>query len=113
MPRLDCVERCLSRWLARYIGVVVACPLPFLALPLLVTAILATGLGYHKMAFVKDDLDLYTPTDAQARVELHHLDALFHVSKQFIWRAKNRKEQNTLLTRRINKAKILLFNVKL
>ncbi|KAI6241665.1 SSD domain-containing protein [Aphelenchoides fujianensis] len=78
--RLDCVERCFARFFAKYIRVVVVCPLPFAAIPVLLTAILSLGLNKHSAAFIKDDLDLYTPTDARARTELRQLDALFHIN---------------------------------
>lgn len=29
---------------------------------------------------MKDELELYTPTDAQARLELRQLDELFHIN---------------------------------
>ncbi|KAI6201068.1 SSD domain-containing protein [Aphelenchoides besseyi] len=78
--RLDCVERFLARFFARYIRIVVLCPLPFVTIPILLTAVLSLGLSRHTKAFIKDNLDLYTPTDARARTELQQLDSLFHIN---------------------------------
>ncbi|WKY02116.1 hypothetical protein Q1695_015826 [Nippostrongylus brasiliensis] len=61
-------------------GLVVFCPLPFIIIPILITAGLSTGLLWHQQAFMKDELALYTPTDAQARDEVRQLDALFHIN---------------------------------
>lgn len=58
--RLDYVERRFSRLFSSYIKVVVACPLPFIILPSILTAFLSIGLGSHSKAFIKDDLKLYT-----------------------------------------------------
>ncbi|CAJ0596985.1 unnamed protein product [Cylicocyclus nassatus] len=78
--RIDCLEKRLSRAFAYYSGLVVLCPLPFILIPILVTIALSTGLIWHGQAFMKDELELYTPTDAQARIELRDLDAMFHIN---------------------------------
>lgn len=78
--RLACVEQRLSRLFAVYAQHVVASPIPFIAVPVLLTGLLSTGLLRHSEAFVKDELDLYTPRDARAREELRQLDTLFHIN---------------------------------
>lgn len=78
--RLDCLERRLAKAFGHYSGLVVLCPLPFILIPVFVTIGLSTGLVWHGQAFMKDEIDLYTPTDAQARVEVRQLDALFHIN---------------------------------
>lgn len=90
--RFDCVERRFSALFSSYIKVVVACPVPFIVLPVLLTAVLSTGLSRHSKAFVKDDLDLYTPTNARARRELQHLDQLFHIDDRDPFYASRRFE---------------------
>ncbi|ETN74406.1 hypothetical protein NECAME_13017 [Necator americanus] len=78
--RIDCLEKRLARAFGYYSGLVVLCPLPFIVIPVLITVGLSTGLVWHGQAFMKDELELYTPTDAQARIELRDLDALFHIN---------------------------------
>ncbi|KAH7731240.1 Protein PTR-19 c [Aphelenchoides avenae] len=78
--RFECVERRLSRLFANYAHYVVAAPAPFIIIPVVLTAFLSTGLLRHSEAFVKDELDLYTPRDARAREELKQLDVLFHIN---------------------------------
>ncbi|CAI2348599.1 unnamed protein product [Caenorhabditis sp. 36 PRJEB53466] len=78
--RFDCIERRFAHAFGAYSGVVVRCPLPFFIIPIIVTTILSTGLVRHEQAFMKDELELYTPTDAQARKELDQLDTLFHIN---------------------------------
>ncbi|KAK6745211.1 hypothetical protein RB195_011745 [Necator americanus] len=78
--RIDCLEKRLARAFGYYSGLVVLCPLPFIVIPVLITIGLSTGLVWHGQAFMKDELELYTPTDAQARIELRDLDALFHIN---------------------------------
>ncbi|EYC39095.1 hypothetical protein Y032_0676g1430 [Ancylostoma ceylanicum] len=78
--RIDCLEKRLARAFGYYSGLVVLCPLPFILIPVLITIGLSTGLVWHGQAFMKDELELYTPTDAQARIELRDLDALFHIN---------------------------------
>ncbi|CAI4232299.1 unnamed protein product [Auanema sp. JU1783] len=78
--RFDCVEREFANIFGKYSGVVVRHPVPFIILPFLLTCALSTGLLNHKKAFMKDELELYTPTDAQARRELEQLDKLFHIN---------------------------------
>ncbi|CAB3402413.1 unnamed protein product [Caenorhabditis bovis] len=78
--RFDCIERRFAHAFGLYSGVVVRHPLPFLIVPLIITLALSTGLTRHEQAFMKDELELYTPTDAQARKELQQLDELFHIN---------------------------------
>ncbi|CAI5443983.1 unnamed protein product [Caenorhabditis angaria] len=78
--RFDCVERRFARAFGAYSGLVVRHPLPFFIIPILITAFLSTGLLRHEQAFMKDELELYTPTDAKARTELRQLDHLFHIN---------------------------------
>uniref|UniRef100_A0A914D0N6 SSD domain-containing protein n=1 Tax=Acrobeloides nanus TaxID=290746 RepID=A0A914D0N6_9BILA len=78
--RLDCVERRFAQLFSNYIRLVVIQPVPFILLPILITAVLSVGLLRHSDAFVKDELELYTPTDARARDELRLLDRLFHIN---------------------------------
>ncbi|VDD85209.1 unnamed protein product [Enterobius vermicularis] len=78
--RFDCAERRFSNLFARYIRYVVAYPWPFIIPPFLLALALSTGLLRHGQAFIKDELDLYTPTDARARQEFQQLDTLFHIN---------------------------------
>ncbi|CAD5220789.1 unnamed protein product [Bursaphelenchus xylophilus] len=78
--RFDCVERRFSRLFSRYILVVNRNPLPFLVIPFCLTLFLGVGLNRHTQAFVKDELDLYTPTGAMSRSEFKQLDRLFHIN---------------------------------
>ncbi|KAK0418715.1 hypothetical protein QR680_013732 [Steinernema hermaphroditum] len=78
--RIDCVERRFALLFAHYVRYVVACPYPFIVVPFLLTLVLSSGLLRHSEAFMKDELELYTPTDAKARDELRHLDDLFHIN---------------------------------
>nr|CDJ96696.1 Patched domain containing protein [Haemonchus contortus] len=78
--RLDCLEKRLAKAFGHYSGLVVLCPLPFIVIPIFITIGLSTGLVWHGQAFMKDELELYTPTDAQARVEVRELDSLFHIN---------------------------------
>ncbi|UMM22698.1 hypothetical protein L5515_003785 [Caenorhabditis briggsae] len=78
--RFDCIERRFAHAFGAYSGVVVRHPFPFFIVPILITAALTTGLFRHEQAFMKDELELYTPTDAQARKELDQLDRLFHIN---------------------------------
>uniref|UniRef100_A0A0N5ATA6 SSD domain-containing protein n=1 Tax=Syphacia muris TaxID=451379 RepID=A0A0N5ATA6_9BILA len=78
--RFDCAEKRFSNLFARYIHYVVICPWPFIATPFVLSLILSTGLLRHGKAFIKDELDLYTPTDARARKEFQQLDTLFHIN---------------------------------
>ncbi|VDM51870.1 unnamed protein product [Angiostrongylus costaricensis] len=78
--RADVAERLLARAFGYYSGVVIACPLPFIITPVLVTIGLSTGLQWYTQALVKDEIDLYTPTNARVRAEIKQLDALFHIN---------------------------------
>ncbi|CAJ0581174.1 unnamed protein product, partial [Mesorhabditis spiculigera] len=78
--RIDCVERRFAAVFADYASIVVKCPWPFVIIPVIITISLSTGLLRHKQAFMKDELELYTPTDAKARDELAQLDQLFHIN---------------------------------
>ncbi|TKR57948.1 hypothetical protein L596_030585 [Steinernema carpocapsae] len=78
--RIDCVERRFALLFAHYGRYVVKCPYPFIIIPVLLAAGLSCGLLRHSEAFMKDELDLYTPTDAKARAELKQLDDLFHIN---------------------------------
>lgn len=78
--RFDCVERRLALLFANYARFIVFFPWPFIILPSIVTVSLGSGLLRHSVAFIKDELDLYTPTDALARRELQQLDTLFHIN---------------------------------
>lgn len=78
--RFDCIEKRFAHAFGAYSGVVVRHPFPFFIIPILITAGLSTGLLRHEQAFMKDELELYTPTDAQARKELSQLDHLFHIN---------------------------------
>ncbi|GMR41816.1 hypothetical protein PMAYCL1PPCAC_12011 [Pristionchus mayeri] len=78
--RIDWVERRFAALFADYSGIVVSKPIPFILFPLIITSLLATGLLHHGQAFMKDELELYTPTDAMARQELNQLDQLFHIN---------------------------------
>uniref|UniRef100_A0A1I7XJA6 Patched family protein n=1 Tax=Heterorhabditis bacteriophora TaxID=37862 RepID=A0A1I7XJA6_HETBA len=78
--RIDCVEKRFALVFAKYSTIVVRCPLPFIIVPVVITSVLSTGLIWHNQAFMKDELELYTPTDAQARYELQQLDHLFHIN---------------------------------
>ena len=78
--RLDCVERRFAQLFSDYIRLVVIQPVPFILLPLILTAVLSVGLLRHSHAFIKDELELYTPTDARARDEHRLLDKLFHIN---------------------------------
>ncbi|CAJ0943304.1 unnamed protein product, partial [Mesorhabditis belari] len=78
--RIDCIERRFAVLFSEYASIVVRWPLFFVLIPMMVTAALSTGLLRHKQAFMKDELELYTPTDAKARDELAQLDQLFHIN---------------------------------
>ncbi|VDM48601.1 unnamed protein product [Toxocara canis] len=78
--RLDCVQRRFSRLFARYARYLVFFPWPFIILPLIVTVTLGSGFVRHTEAFIKDELDLYTPINALARHELQQLDTLFRIN---------------------------------
>ena len=78
--RVDCIERRFASLFGSYIKIIVYQPAPFIIIPTILTAILSVGLLRHSKAFVKDELELYTPTDAKARHELDHLDVLFHIN---------------------------------
>uniref|UniRef100_A0AC34GN64 SSD domain-containing protein n=1 Tax=Panagrolaimus sp. ES5 TaxID=591445 RepID=A0AC34GN64_9BILA len=78
--RVDCIERRFASLFGFYIKIIVYQPAPFIIIPTLITAILSIGLLRHSNAFVKDELELYTPTDAKARQELDQLDVLFHIN---------------------------------
>ncbi|PAV84529.1 hypothetical protein WR25_22041 isoform A [Diploscapter pachys] len=80
MVRFDCVEKRFAKLFGNYSTIVVRYPLPFFILPILLSCGLGIGLTRHKQAFMKDELELYTPTDAQARRELKQLDTLFHIN---------------------------------
>uniref|UniRef100_A0A0K0DYQ7 SSD domain-containing protein n=1 Tax=Strongyloides stercoralis TaxID=6248 RepID=A0A0K0DYQ7_STRER len=77
--RFDFVEKRFAYLFSKYSLIVVKYPYPFIIFPLLLTGFLGSGIKNHPEAFVKDDLDLYTPTDAKARSELKQLDELFHI----------------------------------
>jgi hypothetical protein len=70
------LERPLSKLFQQYAVLVAKSPGPFIAAPLALTAVLSVGLLRFSSAVVKDEIDLYTPTNAQARRELHLLDSL-------------------------------------
>lgn len=78
--RFDCVERRFSRLFSSYILAVKNNSIPFLVLPVILTLILSVGLKKHQEAFVKDELELYTPIDARARIELQNLNRLFYIN---------------------------------
>uniref|UniRef100_A0A1I7Y2K6 SSD domain-containing protein n=1 Tax=Steinernema glaseri TaxID=37863 RepID=A0A1I7Y2K6_9BILA len=90
--RLDCVERRFARLLAQYARYVVACPYPFIIVPILLTAGLSSGLLRHSEAYLKDDLNLYTPTNAKARDEVKQLDNLFPVNDTDLFYTERRHE---------------------
>uniref|UniRef100_A0A0N4ZGA0 SSD domain-containing protein n=1 Tax=Parastrongyloides trichosuri TaxID=131310 RepID=A0A0N4ZGA0_PARTI len=77
--RFDYIEKRFAKLFANYSLIVVKYPYPFIILPILLTIFLGSGIRNHPEAFVKDDLELYTPTDAKARSELKQLDELFHI----------------------------------
>lgn len=78
--RIDCIERRFAALFGQYIRIVVIQPAPFIIIPVLLTTVLSVGLLRHSEAFIKDELELYTPTDAKARQELEQLDSLFHIN---------------------------------
>uniref|UniRef100_A0A915E629 Uncharacterized protein n=1 Tax=Ditylenchus dipsaci TaxID=166011 RepID=A0A915E629_9BILA len=78
--RFAFVERLFARFFASYIGYVIACPVPFFVLTLVLSGFLSCGLLKHSEAFIKDDLQLYTPTDAKARKELMELENMFYIN---------------------------------
>ncbi|MFH4974746.1 hypothetical protein AB6A40_001455 [Gnathostoma spinigerum] len=78
--RFDCIEQPFASLLAKYAQLVTRYPWPFIVLPIVLTCFLSTGLTKHSDAFLKDNLDLYTPTDARSVYELHQIDRLFHIN---------------------------------
>uniref|UniRef100_A0A0N5BAG7 SSD domain-containing protein n=1 Tax=Strongyloides papillosus TaxID=174720 RepID=A0A0N5BAG7_STREA len=77
--RFDYIEKRFANLFSKYSLIVVKYPYLFIIFPLILTGLLGSGIKNHPEAFVKDDLDLYTPTDAKARSELKQLDDLFHI----------------------------------
>lgn len=75
--KFNCVERRVANLLGEYARFVSKHPLPFIALPVLITMILSMGFVRHRV--IKDDLTLYTPTNAQARHELKRLERYFRI----------------------------------
>uniref|UniRef100_A0A914GW48 Uncharacterized protein n=1 Tax=Globodera rostochiensis TaxID=31243 RepID=A0A914GW48_GLORO len=88
--RLDFLERALSRCFSAHIRIVTLRPAPFLLLPLISSALLSIGLLRLLDALVKDELELYTSTDARARGELRELATLFHINDTDLFYASRR-----------------------
>jgi hypothetical protein len=88
--RFDCIERRFATLFGNYARVVCHQPWPFIVIPVLLTAILVTGFRRHTAAFLKDELDLYTPTNAPARDEHRQLDQLFHINDSDAYYATRR-----------------------
>lgn len=63
----DCIERPLSKTFYRYGHFVALHPLPFVAIPLLVTAFCAVGLLH--LDPLTDAVYLFTPSDAPSKTE--------------------------------------------
>ncbi|KAL3102567.1 hypothetical protein niasHS_000895 [Heterodera schachtii] len=78
--RLVCPQRALSRCFSSHIRFVLLRPVPFVLLPLLSSALFSLGLLRISDALLKDNLELYTPTNARARAELRELGDLFHIN---------------------------------
>ncbi|KAL3074453.1 hypothetical protein niasHS_015283 [Heterodera schachtii] len=78
--RLVCPQRALSRCFSSHIRFVLLRPVPFVLLPLLSSALFSLGLLRLSDALLKDNLELYTPTNARARAELRELGDLFHIN---------------------------------
>ncbi|KAI1713431.1 patched family domain-containing protein [Ditylenchus destructor] len=78
--RLNYVEKQLSTLFSKYIGIVICYPLAFFVIPIILTAFLCLGILRYSEAFIKDDILLYTPTNARARQELKELDELFYIN---------------------------------
>ncbi|KAL3113363.1 hypothetical protein niasHT_018978 [Heterodera trifolii] len=78
--RLVCPQRALSRCFSSHIRLVLLRPVPFVLLPLLSSALFSLGLLRISDALLKDNLELYTPTNARARAELRELGDLFHIN---------------------------------
>lgn len=79
--RINSVDRHLSRLFIVHIGFVIRHPLPFFLVPLFVSLLLSLGILQHSSnSFVKDELHLYTPTNARAHLELQHLERLFYIN---------------------------------
>lgn len=74
----EVIERAASRLFGRYARVVAAYPFLFIAVPIIITGVCGTGLLRPSM-LIKDDLHLYTPSDARALNELRILDRHFHI----------------------------------
>lgn len=74
------LERTLRRLFVPHGQLLVARPWPFLVVPLLLSALLSLGLLGFPAAMMKDELALYTSTNAQAQRELAELDRLFHIN---------------------------------
>ncbi|KJH50302.1 hypothetical protein DICVIV_03585 [Dictyocaulus viviparus] len=101
---INCLERRLRKIFVYYSRIVVHYPLPFIVLPVLISTVLSTGLQRHGQTLMKETLDLYTPTNAQARIELKHLDSLFHINDSdpfyAIRRYDNRRAGYIIVTHR-------------
>uniref|UniRef100_A0A0N5AM40 SSD domain-containing protein n=1 Tax=Syphacia muris TaxID=451379 RepID=A0A0N5AM40_9BILA len=67
MPSFDCIERPLSKAFYRYGRFVAIHPLPFIAIPLLITAFCAVG--FLHMDPLTDAVYLFTPTNAPSKAE--------------------------------------------
>lgn len=67
MPTFDCIERPLALWFARYGRYVTHHPLPFIALPVLLTLLMSSGFIY--LDSLTDAIYLFTPLDAQSKHE--------------------------------------------
>lgn len=78
--RFDCIERRVANLFGHHARVVVRHPWPFIVIPILVSITLSVGFIRHSGAFIKDELELYTPTDAPAHAEYRQLDRLFHIN---------------------------------
>lgn len=78
--RFEFVEQNFSKLFSNYIGIVSAYPLPFFIIPLILSICLSTGIFKHSDALIKDEIELYTPTNAKARQELQQLESLFYIN---------------------------------
>lgn len=74
----DCVERRLSKCFCRFASVIARWPLPFIVIPIMVTSSMSLGFVW-RFEVVKDDLDLYTPTDGPSKLERKSLQRYFDI----------------------------------
>jgi hypothetical protein len=74
MPQFDCLEKPLSRIFYRYGHFVCKHPLPLIFVPVFIT--LSTALGFVSLDSITDAIYLFTPVNAQSKVErqiIHNL----------------------------------------